>query len=300
MRRMDEVLVSMEHAHGVAAVVRTRRGVELAGRMPRMDALVDGDGPAIVGFDGDWTAIGGLLPPGAMGAEVVDDAGARHAAAAANGAWVIVLDQPAHAEHTPIRYFDAAGETVAAPIPGSDRTPVRDAQEPCPACGACDWEQVVPGPQRVLGGGWWQPGAAVACRACGHAEDMGTFYGGRSEGEAQPWPEEEGLREGEAELPPLPELPDPDLGALAQAPFPVYAVPGQPAEVGVRGRDVEGLSMIEIVHAGPPPVTVTTDRDAVPGWSEAGWAAVRRRADLVITVTARDCAPAEITLEPLV
>jgi hypothetical protein len=364
---VTEVLVSVEHADGVAAVVRTRRRVELAGRLPRTGAVVDDDEPAIEGLAGDRTAVGGLLPGGAVGAEVVDDAGARHTAAAANGAWVIVLDQPLDGGRVPVRYLDAAGATVPAPLAGGERTPVPDAAEPCPACGACDWERVVPRPRRLVGAGSWQPGPAVACRVCGHAEDMGAFYGGPlSEGEAPPWPAEEGLPENEEPLPPLPAADERDRWLLGEAGFPVYAVPGRPAEVGVSGRHGDVLDRIELVHADAPRVTVTTERDgdfplgeaararqaladlhpwpdswpdrsqpAVAIWiharerdrrrvaataelgqaeiridgeparftlatAEVGWAAVRRHADLLITVTARDCAPAEITLEPLV
>jgi hypothetical protein len=297
---------------------------------------------------------------------VVDDAGARHAAAAANGAWVIVLDQLPGGGGVPVRYLDAAGATVPAPLPGGERTPISDATEPCPACGACDWEQVVPRPRRLVAAGSWQPGAAVACRACGHAEDMGVSYAVLSEGGEPPWPEEEALRDDEAPLPPPLDFGEGRGWLLAEATFPVYAVSGRPAEVGGSGRRREVLDQLEIVHADAPPVTVTTERGydvplgearlarravadlypwplrppelsppAISIWiqarqrerrrvsataqlgeadiridgeparftlatAETGWAAVRRHADLVITVTARDCAPADITLEPLV
>jgi hypothetical protein len=152
--------------------------------------------------------------------------------------------------------------------------------------------------------------------------------------------------------------------ALVEARFPVYAVRGRPAKVGSWGRDRDGVDLVEVVHAGPPRLTVTTERHVLHGaawlarralaglgeepgewpdlsqpalaiWlnaqererrrlaatadvlprqmsidgaparfeiatAEIGWAGVRRHGDLLITVAARECAPAEIELDPLV
>ncbi|HEY7077515.1 MAG TPA: hypothetical protein VH418_19190 [Solirubrobacteraceae bacterium] len=355
---MPEVLVSVPHADGEAAIVRDVRGVWLAGRAREPSVMIDDHRPAVEGLEGDRTAHGGRLPPGAAGAEVVDDAERRHAAAAGNGFWVVVLDQPLGGGAAPVRYVDAAGETVAAPLPAGPRTPVPDAPEPCPACGATGWDELVPDDPSGR-----EP--LVVCCTCGHAETSVSYSPLRA-GEAPPWPEEENLPEGEPPLPPLPDFAERGHWMLAEAGFPIYAVPGRPAEVGGSGRHGDVLDRIEIVHAGPPEVTVTTkrERDAFGGeawlarralrdlgdefgtlpdrsqpaiavWFSAreresrrvaatavltegeltlegaparfaiatgdlGWAAVRRHGDLLITVAARGCAPAEIELDPLV
>ena len=56
-----------------------------------------------------------------------------------------------------------------------------DADEPCPACGERGWDELRPldesrGTQSTPGGGW-EPTAIVVCRACGHEESVGGFYG---------------------------------------------------------------------------------------------------------------------------
>jgi hypothetical protein len=236
MRRVTEVLVSVEHADGAAAIVRDGRGMWLAGRADQPSVLIDDARPRIEGLAGDRTAQGGRLPPGAVGAEVVDHAGARHPAAAANGAWIVVLDEPVNGDTNPVRYVDAAGATVTAPLPAGARTPIDDAPEPCPACGASGWDHVVPDDH---------PGGMthVVCRACGHAEGAMDFRPPLRQGDEPPWPEEENLPEGEAPLPPV----DLDPGewthtVVADAGFPVYAVPGRLAEVQGRGSGSTGAT----------------------------------------------------------
>lgn len=187
---MAQVLVSVEHADGEAAIVRDRRGLWLAGYAEQPSILIGDDRPRSEGLHGDRTAQGGRLPPGATGAEVVDDAGARHAAAAANGAWVVVVDQGV--ADNPVRYLDAAGATVCAPAPPGSRTPVPDAPEPCPACDATGWDHIVPddfGGTERPGDGPCRPSALVVCRTCGHCETAGAFSELRPPGGAPPWPD---------------------------------------------------------------------------------------------------------------
>ena len=49
--------------------------------------------PALVPAGQRSCVVGGLLPPGAVAAEVIDDRGTRVPAAVANGAYIVVLDQ---------------------------------------------------------------------------------------------------------------------------------------------------------------------------------------------------------------
>gem|GEM_PF-5781619 len=176
--RSREDLVTVEHPDGIAAVVRDGREVWLT------DALSGGGGtrlddhrPVVVGLAGDRTLQGGLLPAGAAAAQVVDDAGVRRLAAASNGAWAIVLDQPCEGRVSPVCYRDADGVTVAPPPATWARAPVLDADEPCPACGATGWDEACAGAgSRGLIGRRMRPAPLVVCRACGHEHSVGVRY----------------------------------------------------------------------------------------------------------------------------
>jgi len=118
--------------------------------------------PAIVGLSGDRTLQGGRLPPGAVSGEIVDDAGVRRRAEAANSAWVVVLDQAATGGISPVRFLGLDGGTVARPLPPAwPRAPVNDAHDACPACAASQWDEVRPtdGFSRQRTGGWRPMGA---------------------------------------------------------------------------------------------------------------------------------------------
>ena len=92
---MDVVamLVSLQHDEATVGVVRASDGhVRLSSSLERADGpRVEEYRPSHLGLDDDRTAVGGRLPPGAASAEVVDDAGERHVAATANGAYVALV-----------------------------------------------------------------------------------------------------------------------------------------------------------------------------------------------------------------
>jgi hypothetical protein len=88
----SRTVVSLNYGDGTAAVFRHPDGVMVLTRNVELGGatVLEGFRPAIVGLVDDRTIQGGLLPPGASGAEVVDDTGVRRRAEAANGAWVDV------------------------------------------------------------------------------------------------------------------------------------------------------------------------------------------------------------------
>ncbi len=72
------------------------------------------------------------------------------------------------------------------------RTRVKDAQEPCPACGEIDYDEVVPvdGSRGGSGGhghdGPLEPNRVVVCRRCGHEEGGGLIRFASPEDEDEP------------------------------------------------------------------------------------------------------------------
>lgn len=269
---VSEVLVSVDHEDGAAGVLRDARGHWLYGYLGgRGGTGVDQYRGAVEGLIGDRTAEGGLLPPGAVGAEVVSRAGQRLQAAAARGAWVVVLDEAATGGLHPTRFFDSEGHTVGRPLPDDwPRSAVDDLSAPCPACGATAWEEAV-----AIGDEWgWsegpqgrEPTRLVVCRTCGHQE-------------AEPWvvravfdanvdPEMAGSQTRAA----LDDWQSKARAALAGCQLPIFTVVGwQPRLNGYGSReDVIGSVLVE--HRQDPAqgtreIAVTTQREEFAHASE--------------------------------
>jgi hypothetical protein len=118
-----EVLVSVGHVDGTAAVVLEEGMAWLSGYLEEGGATgLEDFGPAVAGLTAERTVEGGLLPPGAVSAEVVDRSGERRAAVVANGAWVIVLEEPVTGEVSPVRFADRDGRT-GVPSPARELAP---------------------------------------------------------------------------------------------------------------------------------------------------------------------------------
>ena len=191
----SDVLVSVAHADGVAGVVRCGGRMWLAGYLGGGATGLESYWSSVEGLTGKRSAEGGMLPPGAVGAEVVDRSGRRHRAICANGAWVIVLGEPTIGDVRPVRFLDAQGNTVMRPVPDGwaleGRLP--DRGESCPACAHRVWERIR-APDGSFGMRWagedaspdeppdivpeigedWEATPWRRCTACGHAESERT------------------------------------------------------------------------------------------------------------------------------
>lgn len=244
------VLVSVSYADGVAGVIR-----EPDGEAWLTDDVVGGAAtrledcrPGTQGTNGERTVLGGLMPTAAVAAQVVDDAGDRREAAAANGAWVIVLDQSPWGHVNPVCFVDAGGVPVAPRLPGDwPRSPVRDAAEQCPACGALAWDEVLPTDasrgESATAGGEMTPTPIVVCRRCGHEVSGGTSYATFERDDADPAQIERAVREAEQEL--RTQM----RGALADVDFIIYGIDGQDAQVGGWGGG-DRVSEVTVMHDG--------------------------------------------------
>ncbi|MDX6681359.1 MAG: hypothetical protein QOG94_1398 [Solirubrobacteraceae bacterium] len=257
-------LVAIEHPDGTAAVVRRGRALCLQDDLRRGGGtMLDGCMPAIVGL-GDRTLQGGRLPDGAVAARVTDDAGVRHDAAAAGGAWAIVLDQPAHGHLSPVCFRSADGELVAPELPATwSRVPVADAPEPCPACDeARGWDEVrAHDESRGTCGAGMRPTPFVVCRACGHEHAVGVFYAS-FEPDAELGADERARRGRELDA----RLRRDARDTLRDLPFAVYAARGQDARLGGWGSSDGAPSSVTIEHGaragdGGPALSVHTEHE---------------------------------------
>jgi hypothetical protein len=92
--------------------------------------------PANSWVDGQGSLVGGLLPPGAVSVEVIDDRGMRVAAAIGDGAYAAILAHPNDGYDPIVCCRDGASVPVCRPLPAEyPSVRVTDAMEPCPACG---------------------------------------------------------------------------------------------------------------------------------------------------------------------
>ena len=278
---MRSVVVSLPSGAGV---VRTEHGlvvtddVSVGGGVGLRDDDLFGPGAASV--DVDHCVVGGRLPPGAVSAEVVDDRGLRVSAVVADGVYAAMLEQPHEGRDPIVCCRDADGHFVRRP-PAADYRSVRvtDTDEPCPACGATDWDEYTPFEEWRGGSGSKVDGthvanAVVSCRICGHEEPEPGFMTMRSE---SPESEDESTREAEiarfrAEF--RKRQWHSHAEVLRTLKFPVYVADGWPAQITGHGSQNGQIIEITIHHhdtedidpwAGARPrLTVTTKRVPYP------------------------------------
>ncbi|HET8979806.1 MAG TPA: hypothetical protein VFN87_16725 [Solirubrobacteraceae bacterium] len=242
----------------------------------------------------DRSLVAGILPPGSVRAEVVDDRGKRVVAGVGGGAYAAVLEQPNDGHEPVVCCRDATGTAVRRPLPADyPSTRVDDADVPCPACGAIDYEERVP-TESWRGGtpgpnGTVIPSPIVVCRRCGHEEREGTFFAG---GGACDDDEDDAARE--ARIARARE--HTRVGrwlstamTLRALTFPVYAAEDWPAVIGGSGSHGDRLTSLTIAHhdtsdADPyagdrPRFQITTSREDSPvsdelrqaRWALDGW-----------------------------
>jgi hypothetical protein len=187
---VDEVLVSVDHADGTAAVMVDDEGVSLSGYADEgSGTFIEDYQPVREGLTRRRMVYGGLLPPGATAVALLDATGAEHPAAVAKGAWIGVVDDGDRLDGCKVRYKDVQGEFVAPPLPPHwPREPVEDATQDCPVCGSRAWDVVtaLDGSRGSIVADDWgeQPGRVVVCRRCGHEVQMGAMI--RIEGPPDP------------------------------------------------------------------------------------------------------------------
>jgi hypothetical protein len=237
---MPTVLVSLPSGAGL--VRRDDGSVLVTNRVPDGGGMILNDAdpfsPGSIGLDERHSVVGGLLPPGAVNVEAVDDRGTRVIAAVENGAYVAVLEQAVLGIDPVVCCRDAAGKPVRRPwAQAYPSVRVTDATVPCPACGAIDYDEYTPfedwrGGSGSKVNGTLVPNPVVSCRACGHEEREGTFFGGGANPDES---EDEATRAARivrtrAQLRKRRWLTNKMTIRATQ--FPIYAADGWPAEIG--------------------------------------------------------------------
>jgi hypothetical protein len=257
--RVSTVLIALPGGEGV--VRRDDRDVWVTqdvsadhGQSLRADDVYH---PVKTWLSDDRSVVGGLLPPGAVSVEVVDDRGERVAAGVGGGAYAAVLEQPNDGREPVVCCRDAGGAPVRRPLPADYPSGlVDDADVPCPACGAIDYEERVPTESwrggRTGPNGTVIPDPIVVCRRCGQEEREGTFFGVDASSEDD---QDEAAREtriARARAHARVARWYSNTMTLRALTFPVYAAEGWPAVIGGSGSRRDQLTSLTIDHYDAP------------------------------------------------
>lgn len=210
--------------------------------------------PICIGLSDDRMLFGGLLPPGAVSVEAVEATGVRKAASVGGGSYAVIFDDGEHSEPA-LGYRDAAGAFVHRPMPAEyAHQPVTDAEEPCPVCGAVQYEEYFPTEEWRAGGGTkgtdtFEPSPLVVCRVCGHQEQAGGIM---RLGQPDDADEDEAAREARMARIRAEQAVQrwySDKITLTAVTFPIYAAEGWPARINGSGSQGNDLTRLVIGHA---------------------------------------------------
>jgi hypothetical protein len=214
--------------------------------------------PGRIDLGDERRLVGGLLPPGAVSAEVIDDRGTRVVAVVNGGAYVAVLDASDWRLDPPVCCRDQDGKPVRRPWAGdypSER--VTDSQEPCPACGSVDWDEYRPfedwrGGSGSKVDGTNVPNPVVSCRVCGHQEREGSFFSMTS---AEPENEDENAKAERMALARAQHARRRWVQAeplLRTAAFPIYGISGRTGQLGGQSWSEHTLTAATIEYFESP------------------------------------------------
>jgi hypothetical protein len=198
----------------------------------------------------DLALTGGLLPDQAVRAIAVDRGGREHEAVRGEHAWLALVPEPPRGQPPMVRFLDAAGELVAAPLPDDAALEsVPDADEPCPVCRAADWA-LIAASRRAADGGGRDGRETAVCRRCGHREGLPVLLGPPAAVASAP--------DARAEFDSrMARPPAADLRSLS---FDVYGLPGlTPTVVGVGGKREKADRVTLAFVTADGRVTVRTD-----------------------------------------
>ena len=197
---------------------------------------------------------GGLLPLGAVSAEAIEATGVRKAAAVSDGTYAVILEDGPHGEPA-LGYHDAAAAFVHRPMPAAyPHQVVPDAEEPCPVCGAVEYDEYFPtedwrGGRGTKGTDTFVPSPLIVCRVCGHQERAGGIM---RFGKADAPEEDEAARQARMARIRAEEAVQrwySNKMTLMAVTFPIYAAEGWPARINGQGSCGDDLTHLTIAHA---------------------------------------------------
>jgi hypothetical protein len=224
--------------------------------------------PIRLGLSDERMLCGGLLPLGAVSVEAVEATGVRKSAAVAGGTYAVILEDGEHSDPT-LGYRDAAGAFVHRPMPAEYRhQPVSDAEEPCPVCGAVQYEEYFPtedwrGGQGTKGTDSFLPSPLIVCRVCGHQEQAGAIMRFEQPDDAHEDAAAREARMARVRAEQAVQRWYADKMTLMGVTFPIYAAEGWPARINGQGSRGDDLTHLVIAHAEPLPDSMFIPRPRI-------------------------------------
>lgn len=174
----DEIVTRLTlPAGGTGAILRTRGRIWLAiGDPPRPATPIPDQGAQRLHVGGDRWLVGGKAPCTGVVAQVAAPAGGHVVVRCEGGAWLAMLEEPLDDRlELPVCFRDHNDRLIRLALRGACRQqPIEDSHEPCPACGADESPWILVTPRGLTPG---RDGSFAACRACGHREPLGSWYG---------------------------------------------------------------------------------------------------------------------------
>jgi hypothetical protein len=224
--------------------------------------------PIRIGLSDERMLFGGLLPPGAVSVEAIAATGVCKAAAVGAGTYAVIFEDREHSEPA-LGYRDAAGAFVHRPMPAEyPHQPVTDTEEPCPVCGAIQYEEYFPtedwrGGRGRKGSDSFVPSPLIVCRVCGHQERAGGIMR-----LGQPDNADEDADAREARMARIRAEQDvhrwyANKMTLMGVTFPIYAAEGWPARINGQGSQGDDLTHLRIAHAETLPDSMFVQRPRI-------------------------------------